>query len=795
MTCFMDVDKIINDLINYNNSSNKPLKDEEYQKIFEEEGTKKAEYIINHLRTHSELENEDLSRYVYLSIGGADGSEVEAIFRDTEVENAILVEISDAASDLARNRSKKLKKELGKSLVVIQGDTTQRMTDVLKKMEELSGEQNIDGLILSIQAVIHELPKRSPGFRSSIFFGQLFKVFSNNVFYGREPIKPERWPPTLELSIGNASSANLKKVADIVNEKLHITKKEVVDIANNYVNIDAVLCLELLHKVIRSKDVAEFKHELGEQLTSVDPNVTRKIIENHIGNNTVVIEPTTTNGFLRAWKQYAVNVKSETGEKLSFPNTHARLIGVSIKKKMTKKDFKKLKIDGKGKRALFIGPHPDDIELGAGGTACKLNAIGWTSYFVIVTKNETTGDARKNEALEAAKILGTDPANVIFLDLPDGKLENYPQDELQQALYEIIDFIDPHLIFGPNNLDKHKDHVAVFHALSFASKSRGFLMYYVLHHIKEKEIDKKVCVDVLDFWDKKIASCLAHQTEVKRGSITKSRLNYTKKLAAAKKGILYEYFGLVYPSGYDLKDFINKVNVINNNMFGMFWVMTLGMEGNKDILLNFVPACVSKTGPNLEGRGRSQLTSKLNKFFPKLELKELEVENYGNMYNLERVFYHENCLFSGGALANLWTFRYLFGYPHFKYREKQFIRHVVLAADSPVYTHDHMESMNDTDEMKTWGAVIVMWGWCIKEKEEPTTVYAAGISRISTYGAYLLLMDPTQQMFEAMTASKSQNLAGIQVNFSLKEIKAPKSVEDIEIQNIDFLGKAIKLEK
>ena len=32
-------------------------------------------------------------------------------------------------------------------------------------------------------------------------------------------------------------------------------------------------------------------------------------------------------------------------------------------------------------RCLFIGPHPDDIEVGAGATAAKLCAMGEAHYF------------------------------------------------------------------------------------------------------------------------------------------------------------------------------------------------------------------------------------------------------------------------------------------------------------------------------------------------------------------------------------------------------------------------------
>ena len=71
------------------------------------------------------------------------------------------------------------------------------------------------------------------------------------------------------------------------------------------------------------------------------------------------------------------------------------------------------------KRFLFIGPHPDDIEIGAGATAAKLVATGKSVCFVVCidgrfgTGNAPEGvrgqqliDLRKQEAVASAAKLG-----------------------------------------------------------------------------------------------------------------------------------------------------------------------------------------------------------------------------------------------------------------------------------------------------------------------------------------------------------------------------------------------------
>ena len=93
-------------------------------------------------------------------------------------------------------------------------------------------------------------------------------------------------------------------------------------------------------------------------------------------------------------------------------------------------------------RYLFIGPHPDDIEIGAGATAAKLAAMGKTICFLVCTDGRygeghvpETGDAlaalRQQEAIASAKALGV--ADVRFLNLSDGGF--YAQENLLSGMW------------------------------------------------------------------------------------------------------------------------------------------------------------------------------------------------------------------------------------------------------------------------------------------------------------------------------------------------------------------------
>ena len=121
-------------------------------------------------------------------------------------------------------------------------------------------------------------------------------------------------------------------------------------------------------------------------------------------------------------------------------------------------------------RFLFVGPHPDDIEIGAGATAAKLAAMGKDVCFVICTdgrfgegnapegiRGEKLVELRKQEAIASAAMLGI--RDVRFLDLQDGGF--YEQKELVQRLARAVGEFQPDMILAPDpdvTSECHIDH-------------------------------------------------------------------------------------------------------------------------------------------------------------------------------------------------------------------------------------------------------------------------------------------------------------------------------------------------
>jgi len=108
---------------------------------------------------------------------------------------------------------------------------------------------------------------------------------------------------------------------------------------------------------------------------------------------------------------------------------------------------------------LVTGPHPDDQELGMGGTIARLASQGHRVLLLDLTDGEPTphGDreTRARESSEAARILG---AERVTLDLPNRTVTHSV--EARRKVAAVIRTFRADVIFAPYPEDAHPDHVA-----------------------------------------------------------------------------------------------------------------------------------------------------------------------------------------------------------------------------------------------------------------------------------------------------------------------------------------------
>ena len=177
---------------------------------------------------------------------------------------------------------------------------------------------------------------------------------------------------------------------------------------------------------------------------------------------------------------------------------------------------------------LAFGAHPDDVELGCGGTLAKDAANGKKIGIIDLTRGELgtrgTAETRDEEAFNAAKILGVSMR--LNLEFADGFFVN--DKEHQLAIIKMIRKYQPEIVICNAIDDRHIDHGKGSKLVSDACFLSGLMKIeteddgilqkawrpkQVYHYMQWKNLEPDLAVDITGFIDKKMESVLAYKTQ------------------------------------------------------------------------------------------------------------------------------------------------------------------------------------------------------------------------------------------------------------------------------------------
>lgn len=189
---------------------------------------------------------------------------------------------------------------------------------------------------------------------------------------------------------------------------------------------------------------------------------------------------------------------------------------------------------GKARKVLFVQPHPDDAEWGAGATIAALAARGTEVIYVTVTDGSwgaydpkvepsELAAGRRVEQAEAAGILGV--KEIAWLDYPDGLVPAGGTPVLREPLVNLIRSYKPDVVMGPDPwlpYEAHPDHyntglavaaAVVFAGLTLAHRVAGLEAHSpeMLAMYNTSNPNTYFAVDA--FWDKKIEAVAAHASQ------------------------------------------------------------------------------------------------------------------------------------------------------------------------------------------------------------------------------------------------------------------------------------------
>lgn len=119
--------------------------------------------------------------------------------------------------------------------------------------------------------------------------------------------------------------------------------------------------------------------------------------------------------------------------------------------------------------AVIFAPHPDDETLGCGGTIIRKIQAGAEVVVVFMTDGSRShstimprkqlGVIRKQEAIDAACLLGVPKEDIIFMDYINGRID-VDSETVLEGIRNILRRLRPKQIFVPCPQEKVRDHVA-----------------------------------------------------------------------------------------------------------------------------------------------------------------------------------------------------------------------------------------------------------------------------------------------------------------------------------------------
>jgi LmbE family N-acetylglucosaminyl deacetylase len=130
-----------------------------------------------------------------------------------------------------------------------------------------------------------------------------------------------------------------------------------------------------------------------------------------------------------------------------------------------------------GHTVIAIGAHPDDIELGIGGTVALLTAAGVQVVMAIVSVPADYA-VRVAEATDSAAIL--DCKLRVLLEGECRRIEDLKNYQLVGMVDALVREYRPAAVLAHGPTDFHRDHVQVYHAAVAAQRLAQFDLYSYL---------------------------------------------------------------------------------------------------------------------------------------------------------------------------------------------------------------------------------------------------------------------------------------------------------------------------
>ena len=232
---------------------------------------------------------------------------------------------------------------------------------------------------------------------------------------------------------------------------------------------------------------------------------------------------------------------------------------------------------------LVFGPHPDDIEIGAGGSVARHARQGARVGLCDLTAGEMgsngTVEERQQEAEEARAVLGA--AWRINLRLPDRALGTHA--DHARAVASLVRAARPRAVAVPYWSDRHPDHVAASQLLTDAVFNAGLRRYaaegdawrpeWVCYYFINDGAAPSFVVDVSDDYETKRRALACHRTQFQPSATgaVQTRLTSVRfaQLIESRDAQFGALAGVSYAEGFVVKEPVIRTDVFRTPFAGI----------------------------------------------------------------------------------------------------------------------------------------------------------------------------------------------------------------------------------
>lgn len=166
---------------------------------------------------------------------------------------------------------------------------------------------------------------------------------------------------------------------------------------------------------------------------------------------------------------------------------------------------------------LALGAHPDDVELGCGGSLAAARQLGSTVYASTLSRcedeaEENGPEERANEFVAAASVIGAKP---LLFDIPNREFPEHRR-EIMSILERLQEDLQPDLVFMTSLEDPHQDHSTLAYAVVRTFRRKESILQYEILRSGSHSFTPSLFVDITDTLDTKLQALREYKSQYRR---------------------------------------------------------------------------------------------------------------------------------------------------------------------------------------------------------------------------------------------------------------------------------------